>query len=160
MATTQKKSKSILITGGAGFIGSNTLLYLYPRYPQYDYTVLDALTYAGDIKNIPQEIHKSKNFRFIYGDVRNAKLIDHLVSKVNNVIHYCVTNIPGAVAKTSTYALTNVTLPYAITLANLGFKEAVRSDRALFWGVNTYNGHITYQRVAEALGEKYVPLEL
>ncbi len=85
---------------------------------------------------------------------------DEPIYEVNNVIHYCVTNIPGAVAKTSTYALTNVTLPYALTLANLGFKEAVKKDRALFWGVNTYNGHITYQRVAEALGEKYSPLEL
>ncbi len=83
---------------------------------------------------------------------------DEPIYEVNNIIHYCVTNIPGAVAKTSTYALTNVTLPYALKLAHLGFKKAIDNDRSLFWGVNTYNGKITYQRVAEALGEKYEPL--
>lgn len=75
------------------------------------------------------------------------------------VIHYCVTNMPGAVPRTSTYALTNVTLPYALKLANLGFVAAVKSDPALATGVNTYDGHITFEAVAKAHGLEYQPLE-
>ena len=78
---------NVLITGGAGFIGSNTLLYLFNKYPNYKFTVLDALTYAGDIRNIPAEIHQSPRFRFWYGDIKNAKTVDHLVSQADAVIH-------------------------------------------------------------------------
>jgi len=75
------------------------------------------------------------------------------------VIHYCVTNMPGAVPHTSTIALTNVTLPYALKLANLGFVKAVRGDPALAKGVNIYKGHVTCEGVAEAHGLEYRPLE-
>jgi alanine dehydrogenase len=75
------------------------------------------------------------------------------------VIHYCVTNMPGAVARTSTYALTNATLPYALKLANLGFVEAVRKDSVLAKGVNVYKGYITCEGVAKAHGLGYKPLE-
>ena len=78
---------------------------------------------------------------------------------VDGVIHYCVTNIPGAVPRTSTYALSNATLPYAVRLANLGFLEAVRRDPALAKGVNTYGGHITYKAVAEAFGLAFKSLD-
>ena len=74
------------------------------------------------------------------------------------VIHYCVTNMPGAVPRTSTIALTNVTLPYALKLANLGFVEAVKSDPALAKGVNVYKGHVTCEGVAKAHGLEYRPL--
>jgi alanine dehydrogenase len=74
------------------------------------------------------------------------------------VIHYCVTNIPGAVPRTSTIALTNATRPYALDLANLGFIDAVKSDSALAKGVNVYNGQITNKGVAEAHGLEYRPL--
>jgi alanine dehydrogenase len=72
------------------------------------------------------------------------------VYKVHNSVFYCVANMPGAVPHTSTYALTNVTLPYAVELANLGWREAMRKDRALALGLNTHNGHVTYGPVAEA----------
>jgi alanine dehydrogenase len=78
---------------------------------------------------------------------------------VDGVIHYCVTNMPGAVPRTSTYALSNVTLPYAIELADYGFTEAVQRNPALAKGVNVYAGHITCQGVAEAFGLDYRPLE-
>ena len=78
---------------------------------------------------------------------------------VNGVLHYGVPNIPGAVPRTSTYALSNVTLPYALKLANLGFKEAVKSDGALLTGVNTYNGFLTCQAVAEAFDMACHPLD-
>jgi alanine dehydrogenase len=78
---------------------------------------------------------------------------------VDGVIHYCVTNMPGAVPRTSTYALSNATLPYVIRLARHGFTEAVHRDPALAKGVNTFAGHITYQAVAEAFGLEYRSLE-
>ena len=74
------------------------------------------------------------------------------VYTVDGVVHYCVTNMPGIVPRTSTFALANATLPYALALANLGLKEAVRRDPALARGVNTYGGHIAHLTVAEALG--------
>jgi alanine dehydrogenase len=81
------------------------------------------------------------------------------VYPVHNSLFYCVANMPGAVPHTSTYALTNVTLPYALELANHGWKEALRRDRALALGLNTHDGHITYGPVAEAHGMDSVKLE-
>ena len=72
--------------------------------------------------------------------------------KVHNSVFYCVANMPGAVPHTSTYALTNVTLPYAVELANRGWRTALRADGALGLGLNTYDGHVTYGPVAEAHG--------
>ncbi len=77
---------------------------------------------------------------------------------VDGVVHYCVPNIPGAVPRTSTYGLSNVTLPYALKLAGLGLAKAVRSDPALAKGVNTFEGHVTYPAVAEAFGLPHRPL--
>jgi alanine dehydrogenase len=78
---------------------------------------------------------------------------------VEGVLHYCVANMPGAVPRTSTFALTNATLPYAVKLANLGFLDAIRSDGNLKEGVNTYAGHCTYQAVAEAQGLPYTGID-
>jgi alanine dehydrogenase len=78
---------------------------------------------------------------------------------VDGVIHYCVTNMPGAVARTSTLALSTVTVPYGIKLADKGFIEAVSSDAALGRGVNVMDGKVTYKSVAEAFDLPYVPLE-
>ncbi|MEC9488078.1 MAG: alanine dehydrogenase [Halanaerobium sp.] len=77
----------------------------------------------------------------------------------HGVVHYSVANMPGAVPRTSTFALTNATLPYAIKLADLGWEEAVKSDQALARGVNVLSGQITYQGVAEAFALDYKPLE-
>lgn len=75
---------------------------------------------------------------------------------VDGVIHYCVANMPGAVARTSTYALNNVTLPYALALADKGYKRALIEDLHLRNGLNVFGGKITYQVVAEYLGYPYV----
>jgi alanine dehydrogenase len=74
------------------------------------------------------------------------------------VVHYCVGNMPGAVPNTSTYALTNVTLPYALSIASNGLEDAVRSDPALALGVNVYLGEVTNPGVAEAHGMRSTPL--
>ena len=78
---------------------------------------------------------------------------------VEGVLHYCVANMPGAVPRTSTFALTNATLPYTLKLANKGFFDAIRSDPGLKAGVNTYAGHCAYQAVAEAQGLAYTSVE-
>ncbi|OEG62545.1 MAG: alanine dehydrogenase [Halanaerobium sp. MDAL1] len=86
---------------------------------------------------------------------------DDPVFTKHGVVHYSVANMPGAVARTSTYALTNVTLPYAIDIANKGYKQALLEDEALLKGLNTYKGKITYKAVAETYDlEYYDPKEL
>ena len=72
--------------------------------------------------------------------------------EVDGITHYCVTNMPGAVPITSTYALTNATLPYVIELAERGVQEALASNPGLREGLNVQDGKITYRAVAEALG--------
>ncbi len=79
---------------------------------------------------------------------------------VDNVVHYCVANMPGAVGRTSTYALTNVTIPYALKIANEGWPEFARKDPALAAGVNMVNGIVTCKPVAECFGlQDYAPIE-
>ncbi|HET7507853.1 MAG TPA: alanine dehydrogenase [Solirubrobacterales bacterium] len=79
--------------------------------------------------------------------------------EVDGITHYCVANMPGAVPITSTYALTNATLPYAIALADLGVDEAIRRDPGLRPGVNVAGGKVTHPAVAEGVGMEYVPVE-
>jgi len=78
---------------------------------------------------------------------------------VHSSVFYCVANMPGAVPHTSTYALTNVTLPYAVELANHGWRNALRRDHSLALGLNTYAGSVTYGPVAEAHGLAWQPLD-
>ncbi len=95
------------------------------------------------------------------GCIETARPTSHSdpVFVVDGVIHYCVTNMPGAVPRTSTYALSNATLPYALKLANFGFVEAVKGDGALAKGVNTYAGHVACDGVAIAHGLECKPLD-
>jgi alanine dehydrogenase len=81
------------------------------------------------------------------------------VYEKHGVIHYAVANMPGAVPRTSTIALTNVTLPYAVQLANKGWQKALKENAALAKGANVISGHVTYQAVAEAHGLEFVSLE-
>src|SRR5690348_8551370 len=78
--------------------------------------------------------------------------------RVGNTLFYCVANMPGAVPHTSTYALTNVTLPYAVEMANRGWRDALRADQPLALGLNTYAGQLTCEPVAEAHGLPYTPI--
>ncbi len=82
------------------------------------------------------------------------------VYMLHGVLHYGVTNIPGAVPRSSTFALSNVTLPYIQAIADHGPREAIRKDRALQRGVNTMGGHITHPNVARTLGMEYGPVEM
>jgi len=80
------------------------------------------------------------------------------VFEVDEVLHYCVANMPGAVPRTSTFALNNATMPYVLRIANEGTSAAVRADRHLREGVNTYDGRITCRPVAESQGRNYTPI--
>src|SRR5205809_8136140 len=80
--------KTLLITGGAGFIGSNFVDYVYKHYPDYHLLVLDALTYAGSPDNIADEIKSSKRFEFWYGNVTNDDLVHQLVSRADVIVHF------------------------------------------------------------------------
>ena len=79
--------------------------------------------------------------------------------EVDGVVHYCVANMPGAVARTSTTALTNATLPYAIEIANKGWKKAMQENKEIKRGANVIKGKITYKSVAEAFDMPYTPIE-
>jgi alanine dehydrogenase len=76
---------------------------------------------------------------------------------LDGIVHYCVANMPGAVARTSTFALNNATLPFAIALADKGFRRACAEDPHLADGLNIHNGRVTYEAVAKELGYRYVP---
>lgn len=85
---------------------------------------------------------------------------EHPTYTVDGVVHYAVPNMPGAVPRTSTFALTNVTLKYVLMLANLGWKEAATKDEALKKGINTLSGKVSYKQVADDLGLPYEPLRI
>ena len=79
-------TKNILITGGAGFIGSNFVHHLFDRFPEYRIKVLDALTYAGDVANLPVGGLQGGRMEFVYGDVRNGELVNALVAESDIVV--------------------------------------------------------------------------
>ena len=81
------------------------------------------------------------------------------IFEVEGVIHYCVTNMPGALARTSTFALTNATFPYALDLAEKGYKKALNEDPSLRAGLNVCLGAVTHPEVANALGKEFTPPE-
>jgi alanine dehydrogenase len=91
------------------------------------------------------------------GCIETAKPTTHSnpAYTVDGVVHYCVTNMPGAVPHTSTLALTNATFPYVMKLANMGAQAAIKADAGIREGVNTYKGALTYSAVAESQGKKY-----
>ncbi|AKL77577.1 alanine dehydrogenase [Bacillus velezensis] len=94
-----------------------------------------------------------------------VETVDHITThdyptyEKHGVVHYAVANMPGAVPRTSTLALTNVTVPYALQIANKGAAQAIADSPALKAGLNTANGHVTYEAVAKDLGYDYVPAE-
>ncbi len=78
---------------------------------------------------------------------------------VDDIVHYCVANMPGAYPRTSAFALNNATLPFAIALANKGWKQAIKDDKHLKAGLNIHDGHVTYKPVADDLGYDYMPAD-
>ena len=75
---------------------------------------------------------------------------------VDDVVHYCVANMPGGVPRTSTFALNQATLPYLMKLANKGYQKALSEDKNFLAGLNVHKGHVTYKAVADVFGHQYV----
>lgn len=99
----------VLVTGGAGFIGSHFVKYLLAHYPQYHVTVLDALTYAGSLDNLPEGARDSSRLRFCHGNVRNVGIVEELVAQTDVVIHFAAeTHVPRSIYDTVTFFETDV----------------------------------------------------
>jgi alanine dehydrogenase len=81
------------------------------------------------------------------------------IYNVDGIVHYCVANMPGALPMTSTLALTNATLPYALEIANKGWRNAMKENTEIKLGANIVNGKVTYKGVADAFNLKYTPID-
>ncbi len=100
--------KSILVTGGAGFIGSNFVRYMVNKYPQYRIIVLDALTYAGNRENLA-DLEGKMNYFFYHGDIRDARVVDNLVSNVDTIINFAAeTHVDRSILAADSFIQTDV----------------------------------------------------
>ncbi|MBA4372542.1 MAG: epimerase [Thermodesulfovibrio sp.] len=118
--------KTVLVTGGAGFIGSNFIQHIFHRYPDYKIAVLDALTYAGNIENIPAEIRDSGRFEFWYGNLNNLDLVDDLVERSEIVVHFAAeTHVARSLYLNRVFFETDVMGTQAIANAILKHPDSV-----------------------------------
>ena len=120
--------KTILVTGGAGFIGSNFVRYIYNHYPDYRIIVLDALTYAGSVENLPVDIneHNGERLVFWYGNVRNGELVDTLVSQSDVVVHFAAeTHVTRSIYDNFIFFETDVLGTQTVANAALKYKDSV-----------------------------------
>jgi dTDP-glucose 4,6-dehydratase len=119
--------KTILITGGAGFIGSNFVRYLYDRYSDYRLIVLDALTYAGSVHNLPEDGFDSNRFEFWYGNVINADLVDALVSRSDVVFHFAAeSHVTRSIFDNRQFFETDVLGTQVVANSVLRYKERIQ----------------------------------
>lgn len=100
--------KRILVTGGAGFIGSNFCRYMLDKYPDYNIIVLDALTYAGNLENLT-DVRDNPRFRFVHGDIRDKTVVDELVKDVDTIVNFAAeTHVDRSIADPGNFVLTDV----------------------------------------------------
>jgi dTDP-glucose 4,6-dehydratase len=140
--------KTILLTGGAGFIGSNFARRLYQRYPEYRLLVVDALTYAGRVENLPEGAMGSGRYEFWYGDVRNAELISNLVSQSDVVVHFAAeTHVTRSIYDNRLFFETDVLGTQ--TLANAVAKYRERVERFIHISTSEVYGTANSERMDE-----------
>jgi dTDP-glucose 4,6-dehydratase len=140
--------KTILVTGGAGFIGSNFVDYMFRKYPDYKILVLDALTYAGDIENIHAEVRNSDRFEFWYGDVNNLDLVNDLVGKSDSVVHFAAeTHVARSLYSHRVFFVTDVLGTQAV--ANAVLKYSQRIDRFIHISTSEVYGTAAYEPMDE-----------
>jgi len=119
--------KTILITGGAGFIGSNFARHIYKKYPDYKIMVLDALTYAGSVNNLPEGGFNSDRFEFWYGNIRNAELVDTLMSQADMVVHFAAeSHVTRSIYDNLIFFETDVIGTQVISNAVLKYKDRIQ----------------------------------
>lgn len=140
--------KTILVTGGAGFIGSNFVNYMFRKYPDYKIIVLDALTYAGNIENIPTEIRNSDRFEFWYGDVNNIDLVSDLVGRSDIVVHYAAeTHVARSLYLNRVFFVTDVLGTQSVSNAVLKHIEKV--ERFIHISTSEVYGTALYEPMDE-----------
>ena len=123
-----KAQKTILVTGGAGFIGSNFVRYLYNKYPHYKIIILDALTYAGNVANLPVNINENNDGRMVfwYGNVRNGELVDTLVAQADIVVHFAAeTHVTRSIYDNFLFFETDVLGTQVISNAVLKYRDNI-----------------------------------
>lgn len=142
--------KTILVTGGAGFIGSNFVRHIYNKYPDYKIIVLDALTYAGFIENLPVNINEGNGDRlsFWYGNVKNGELVDTLVSQSDVVVHFAAeTHVTRSIYDNYIFFETDVLGTQAI--ANAVLKHRDRVERFIHISTSEVYGTARSDRMEE-----------
>ena len=158
-------------------IFGNRIHTLYSNVQSVEEAVLDADLVIGGVLIPGAAAPKLVTRRMVSDMKKGAVLVDVAIDQggcfetshatthadptfmVDGVVHYCVANMPGAVARTSTFALNNATIAHAVTLANKGWKQALKDNVHLRNGLNVAQGHVTYEAVAQALGLAFVPAE-
>ncbi len=118
--------KTILVTGGAGFIGSNFIEHIFHNHPDWKIIVIDALTYAGNLENIPEEIRNSERFEFWYGDINNIDLMSDLVGKSHMVVHLAAeTHVARSLYSQREFFITDVLGTQSVANAVLKCSEKI-----------------------------------
>ena len=140
--------KTIFITGGAGFIGSNFVEYISRKYPDYKLIVLDLLTYAGDIENIPGNIRDSGKLEFWYGDVNNLDLVSDLVGRSDIVVHFAAeTHVARSLYSHRVFFVTDVLGTQSVVNAVL--KHSDRIERFIHISTSEVYGTAEYEPMDE-----------
>ena len=119
--------KTVLVTGGAGFIGSNFAIYLAEKHPDYQLIVLDALTYAGNLENL-KSLSGKKNYKFVHGDIRDPKIVDELMEVCDSVVHFAAeTHVDRSIVDAGSFITTDVYGTYILLEAakKYGIKKFV-----------------------------------
>jgi dTDP-glucose 4,6-dehydratase len=147
--------KSILITGGAGFIGSNLVEYLMENYPDYKIVVLDLLTYAGDLENL-KSVKNKKNFTFVHGDICNRSLVERIFQHyyINNVIHLAAeSHVDNSISNPDVFIETNIKGTF--TLVDVAYKYWMKKPFLFKNGFEDNRFlHVSTDEVYGTLGEK------
>ncbi len=140
--------KTILVTGGAGFIGSNFVEYIFRKYSDYKVIVLDALTYAGEIDNISAEIRDSDRFEFWYGDVNNLDLVSDLVERSDIVVHFAAeTHVARSLYSHRVFFVTDVLGTQSVANAVLKYSDKI--ERFVHISTSEVYGTAVYEPMDE-----------
>ncbi|WNV09166.1 dTDP-glucose 4,6-dehydratase [Tardiphaga sp. 709] len=146
----QKSRKTVLVTGGAGFIGSGFVRYLYDRYPDYRIIVVDALTYAGSVDNLPPDVNAMNNdrFAFWYGNVCNAELMDTLVGQSDIIVHFAAeTHVTRSIYDNLLFFQTDVIGTQ--TIMNAVLKHSKRIERVIHISTSEVYGTAVLPQIDE-----------